>query len=85
MGEKNTKIKKISILTETIEKQNAEEKFFFYMAHWFLSEIKILKSLYVLSMNVKATEGVELYGRNCRTILLGNILASKLWEGWQIV
>ena len=36
-------------------------------------------------MNTKDASGLEVYGRNYRTMTIGCILCAKLWEGWQIL
>src|SRR3989338_4261716 len=80
------KIRKIFIPRKSINKQaNNEERFLFYMSNWFLSEIRTLKSLYFFSMNVKDASPPEVYGRNYRTMFIGCLLGSKLWEGWQML
>ncbi len=79
------KLRKISISRKELEIQTETEIFFFYMSNWFLSEIRTLKALYFHSMNIEGAEGVEVFGRNYRTMLLGCLLASKLWEGWQML
>lgn len=76
---------KISLEIKKIKNQPYEEWFFFYVSNWFLAETRTLKMLYVHSMNVRQANGIELFGRNYRTMLLGCLLASKLWEGWEML
>ncbi len=79
------KVKKISISRKNINKQDKDDRFFFYMSSWFLSEIRTLKSLYFLSMNVNNAGPLEIYGRNYRTFSIACLLGAKLWEGWQML
>jgi len=82
---KYMKIKKISISRKNINKQDKNERLFFYISSWFLSEIRTLKSLYFFSMNVSNAESLEIYGRNYRTLSIACLLGAKLWEGWQML
>lgn len=41
--------------------------------------------MYYCSMNVSDAEGLEVYGRNFRTLFLSTLFASKLWEGWKLL
>ena len=76
---------KIIIKRKNINAQDKAETFFFYMASWFLSEMRTLQDIYICSMNTKDASGLEVYGRNYRTMTIGCILCAKLWEGWQIL
>lgn len=79
------KVSEISISKENINKQAKEERIFFYMSSWFLSEMCTLKTLYFFSMNVKDTDPLEMFGRNYRTMFLCCLLGAKLWQGWEML
>lgn len=78
-------VNEISIPKENINKQTKEERLFFYMSSWFLSEMRTLKTLYFFSMNVKDANPLEMFGRNYRTMFLGCLLGAKLWQGWEML